>query len=231
MWVMFNNRSRPLYPRERDPIPIVQDEGWDPRPVWTSAENLVPTGTRPRDGPARSEPPHRLSYAGLHVSVTFNIWQSSQLKTSRALEPNHNVVESTANSSYRIKRNNNTIEICWRCCDEIKTRKSKIICRSFLPTDLHQPRFPTLQISYRHIEQAEGTELAYKTLAEDEQLCTSAEKQPRNGRSEAVLRVASIYDLLHQALSDHVACLLLISGLPVWQLSVLWSLPGSSDVH
>jgi hypothetical protein len=31
---------RPLYPRERDPVPIVQEAGWAPGPVWTAAENL-----------------------------------------------------------------------------------------------------------------------------------------------------------------------------------------------
>jgi hypothetical protein len=29
---------------EKDPVPIVQDAGWAPRPVWTCAKNLVPTG-------------------------------------------------------------------------------------------------------------------------------------------------------------------------------------------
>ena len=31
---------RPLYPRERDPVPIVREAGWTPRAVWTGAENL-----------------------------------------------------------------------------------------------------------------------------------------------------------------------------------------------
>jgi len=29
---------RPLYPRERDPVPIVQEAGWAPGSVWTDAE-------------------------------------------------------------------------------------------------------------------------------------------------------------------------------------------------
>jgi hypothetical protein len=28
----------------KDPVPIVQEDGWAPGPVWTGAENLVPTG-------------------------------------------------------------------------------------------------------------------------------------------------------------------------------------------
>jgi hypothetical protein len=43
-----------LYPRE-DPVPIVQEAGWAPGPVWTGAENLAHTGFRPPDRPARTE--------------------------------------------------------------------------------------------------------------------------------------------------------------------------------
>jgi hypothetical protein len=37
---------RLLYSQERDPVPIVQEAGWAPGPVWTAAENLAPTGIR-----------------------------------------------------------------------------------------------------------------------------------------------------------------------------------------
>jgi hypothetical protein len=33
---------RPLYPRERDPVPILQEAGWAPGLVWTGAGNLAP---------------------------------------------------------------------------------------------------------------------------------------------------------------------------------------------
>jgi hypothetical protein len=55
---------RPLYPRERDPVPIVQEAGWAPGSVWTAAENLAPTGIRSPDRPARSESLYRLRYPG-----------------------------------------------------------------------------------------------------------------------------------------------------------------------
>ena len=39
----------------KDPVPIVQEIGWAPGPVWTGAENLAsPTGIRSPDRPARS---------------------------------------------------------------------------------------------------------------------------------------------------------------------------------
>jgi hypothetical protein len=55
---------RPLYHRERDPVPIVQEAGWAPGPVWTAAENLAATGMRSPDRPARSESLYRLRYLG-----------------------------------------------------------------------------------------------------------------------------------------------------------------------
>ena len=48
----------------KEPVPIVQEAGWAPGPVWTGAENLAPTVIRSPDRPARSEPLYRLSYAG-----------------------------------------------------------------------------------------------------------------------------------------------------------------------
>ena len=46
------------------PIPIVQEAGWAPEPVWTGAENLAPTGIRSPDRPARRDFLYRLSYRG-----------------------------------------------------------------------------------------------------------------------------------------------------------------------
>ena len=48
----------------KDPVPIVQEAGWAPGPVWTGAENLDPTGIQSPDRPARSESLYRLSYPG-----------------------------------------------------------------------------------------------------------------------------------------------------------------------
>ena len=32
----------------KDPVPIVQEEGWTSKPVWIGAENLAPAGFDPR---------------------------------------------------------------------------------------------------------------------------------------------------------------------------------------
>ena len=52
---------------EKDPVPTVQEAGWDPGSVWTGAENLSPTGIRSLDRPARSESLYRLSYPGPYI--------------------------------------------------------------------------------------------------------------------------------------------------------------------
>jgi len=53
---------RPLFTPGKDPVPIVQEAGWAPGPVWTGAENLAPTRIRSPDRPARSQSLYLLSY-------------------------------------------------------------------------------------------------------------------------------------------------------------------------
>jgi hypothetical protein len=48
----------------KDPLPIAQEAGWAPGPVWTGAENLAPTGIGSPDLPTRSESLYLLSYFG-----------------------------------------------------------------------------------------------------------------------------------------------------------------------
>jgi len=38
----------------KDPVPVVQEAAWAPGPVWTGAENLVPTGIQSPDRAAHS---------------------------------------------------------------------------------------------------------------------------------------------------------------------------------
>jgi hypothetical protein len=52
-----------LYPRDRDPVPIVEEAGWASGPFWTDAENLI-TGIRSPNHPVRSESLYRLNYTG-----------------------------------------------------------------------------------------------------------------------------------------------------------------------
>jgi hypothetical protein len=40
--------TRPLSTSGKHPVPIVQEAGWTPGPVWTGAENLALPGFDPR---------------------------------------------------------------------------------------------------------------------------------------------------------------------------------------
>jgi hypothetical protein len=51
----------------KDPIPIVKETGWAPRPVWTGAQNLAPHWDSTPDRPVRSESLYRLGYHGTQV--------------------------------------------------------------------------------------------------------------------------------------------------------------------
>jgi len=53
---------RPLFTPGKDLVPIVQEAGWAPGPVWTGAENVTPIGVWSPDCPARNQSLYRLRY-------------------------------------------------------------------------------------------------------------------------------------------------------------------------
>lgn len=56
------------YPRESDPVPILQEAVWNPGPAWTCAENIVPPSRiRSPDRPTGSESLYRLHCLGTRV--------------------------------------------------------------------------------------------------------------------------------------------------------------------
>ena len=64
----------PLFTPGKDPVPIVQEAGWAPGPVWTGAENLAPTRIRSLDRPACSQSLNRLCYPARvrAISITYS---------------------------------------------------------------------------------------------------------------------------------------------------------------
>ena len=58
-----------LFTPGKDPVPMVQEAVWASGPVWTGAENLVLTGIRSPDRPARRQSLYRLSYPANTVLV------------------------------------------------------------------------------------------------------------------------------------------------------------------
>ena len=67
---------RPLFTLGKDLVPIVQEAGWGPGPVWTGAENLAPTGIRSPDYPACSQLLYRLHYPAHWIKVVLDkfVW-------------------------------------------------------------------------------------------------------------------------------------------------------------
>jgi len=57
---------RPLFTSGKGPVPILQEAGWAPGPVWTGADNLAAAGIRSPDRPARSHSLYRLRYPAHH---------------------------------------------------------------------------------------------------------------------------------------------------------------------
>ena len=53
---------RPLFIPGKDPVPIVQEAGWTPGPIWTGAENLAPNGIRSPHLPGSSQSVYWLRY-------------------------------------------------------------------------------------------------------------------------------------------------------------------------
>jgi len=62
--------SKPRPGRQRDPVPIVQEAGCAPEPVWTGAENLAPKRVRPPD-----RPPVASRYTDWSINIPFTSWQ------------------------------------------------------------------------------------------------------------------------------------------------------------
>ena len=62
------------FTRWNEPVPIVQEAGWTPRPVCTGAEMLASnTGIRSPERPARSESLYRQIYPGSNMKIVIKI--------------------------------------------------------------------------------------------------------------------------------------------------------------
>ena len=64
----------------KDTVPIVQEAGWAPGPVWIGVENLDYTGIRYPDLPARSESLYRLSYPRPRMNKDFRVSDNTALR-------------------------------------------------------------------------------------------------------------------------------------------------------
>jgi len=70
---MVSSTPRPHFTPGKDPVPIVQEAGWAPGPVWTGGKSRPHRDSIP-DRPARCQSLYRLSYrAHKWNSTVFNI--------------------------------------------------------------------------------------------------------------------------------------------------------------
>ena len=71
-WVV-SSTPRPHFTPRKDPVPILQEAGWAPGPVWTGGKSRPHRDSIP-DRPARSQSLYRLSYParGIVLHAYFN---------------------------------------------------------------------------------------------------------------------------------------------------------------
>ena len=69
---MVSSTPRPYFTPGNDPVPIVQEDGWAPGPVWTGGKSR-PTGIRSPDRPDRSQSLYRLNYPAHIKQLIANI--------------------------------------------------------------------------------------------------------------------------------------------------------------
>ena len=69
---MVSSTPRPYFTPGKDPVPIVQEAGWAPGPVWRGGKSR-PTGIRSPDRPARSQSLYRLSYSAHMNTSTYHL--------------------------------------------------------------------------------------------------------------------------------------------------------------
>ena len=71
-WVV-SRTPRPHFTPGKDPLPIVQEAGWAPGPVWTGGKSRPHRDLIP-DIPARSQSLYRLSYRGHNSAIYHHIY-------------------------------------------------------------------------------------------------------------------------------------------------------------
>ena len=103
---MVTRTPRPHFTPGKDPVPILQEAGWAPGPVWTGGKSR-PHRDSIADRPARSQSLYRLSYPAHVTNISLVIFVSIYLKLAW-----YNVIVPG-----EIKKKN---------CDESQFRKSGV---------------------------------------------------------------------------------------------------------
>jgi hypothetical protein len=71
MELIVKAKHWPLYPWERQTLPIIQEAGGNSEPIWIFAEHLDPKGFQTLFRTASSELLYRVNYPGRHLLLYF----------------------------------------------------------------------------------------------------------------------------------------------------------------
>jgi len=77
-WVV-SSTPRPQFTHGKDPVPILQEAGWAPGPVWTGGKSRLHRDSIP-DRPAHSQSLYRMSYPAhvwmnVRMYICISVWE------------------------------------------------------------------------------------------------------------------------------------------------------------
>jgi hypothetical protein len=93
---VVNATLRPLYPRRRDKLPIVQKAVWAPKFTWKGEENLA--GLRSPDPPAQSELSEQGAVRIKTQSLPFPVREQSKLRKHSVIKYTLHLLQWTVSS-------------------------------------------------------------------------------------------------------------------------------------
>jgi len=98
---MVSSTPRPHFTPGKDPVPILQEAGWAPGPVWTGGKSRPHRDSIP-DLPARSSVAIPTELPGPHLSVKYQfLMNGEQFDSSTLLKGNiQNVCVATYNYDF-----------------------------------------------------------------------------------------------------------------------------------
>ena len=107
-WVV-SSTPRPHFTPGKDPVPIVQEAGWAPGPVWTDGKSRPHRDSIP-DCPARSQSLYRLSYpANRRTSVSNLFYFGMTVHVSDGLSVHHQEFKTVHTATKQT-----LLSACWR---------------------------------------------------------------------------------------------------------------------
>ena len=77
-WV-FSSTPRPHFTPEKDQVPILQEAGWAPGPVWTGGKSRPHWDSIP-DRPARSQSLYWATWPTIYVYIAAHAWERSEVR-------------------------------------------------------------------------------------------------------------------------------------------------------